>query len=88
MPGVYNIGGGPANAISLLESIQVIESLTGTPSTVVHEAERHGDLRYFVADIEQAQRAFGFEPVLKPREGLSQLVEWAAANLDVFTVPA
>ena len=88
VPGVYNIGGGPANIISLLESIQVIESLTGKRTQVVHEAERHGDLRYFVADIEQAQKAFGFEPRFRPREGLAQLVEWASAHLDVFAAPA
>ena len=88
VPGIYNVGGGPANAISLLESIQLIESLTGRPSQVVYEPERHGDLRYFVSDIAQARRAFGFEPTLRPREGLAQLIEWAKANLDVFAPPA
>jgi CDP-paratose 2-epimerase len=47
-PGVYNIGGGPDNAISLLESIGMIESITGRPSEVLFETERKGDLRYFV----------------------------------------
>src|SRR6185436_6242693 len=48
--GVYNIGGGEPNAISLLESISLIESVTGRPAEVVFEAERTGDLRYFICD--------------------------------------
>ena len=88
VPGVYNIGGGPANAISLLDSIALIDALTGRPSQVVFEEERYGDLRYFVSDIEQARHAFGFEPAVRPREGLSKLIEWARQHLTVFAVPA
>jgi CDP-paratose 2-epimerase len=88
VPGVYNVGGGAAHAISLLESIELIDSLTGRPSQVVFEEERHGDLRYFVSDIEQARRAFGFEPAVRPREGLSRLIEWARQHLTLFAVPA
>ena len=82
--GVYNIGGGPANTISLLESIAMIESITGTPSEVVFETERQGDLRYFVSDIDKASSTFGFRPSVRPREGLTGLVEWIRANIALF----
>ena len=72
---VYNIGGGPANTISLLESIAMIESITGKPSEVQFEAERKGDLRYFVSDIERARSTFGFNPTVQPKEGLTRLID-------------
>jgi len=82
--GVYNIGGGPANTISLLESIAMIESITGRPSDVVFEAERKGDLRYFVSDIDKARSTFGFNPSVRPKEGLTGLIDWVRANIALF----
>ena len=84
IPGVYNIGGGPANTISLLESIALIESITGRPSEVLFEAERKGDLRYFVSDLEKARSTFGFSPSVRPKEGLTGLIEWVRANMPLF----
>jgi CDP-paratose 2-epimerase len=82
--GIYNIGGGPANTISLLDSIAMIESITGRPSEVVFEPERQGDLRYFVSDIEKAASTFGFRPSVRPRDGLSGLAGWIRANIQLF----
>lgn len=82
--GVYNIGGGPANTISLLESIALIESITGKPSEVVFEGERKGDLRYFVSDIRKANTTFGFSPTVRPKEGLEHLIGWVRANISLF----
>jgi CDP-paratose 2-epimerase len=86
--GVYNIGGGPANAISLLESIALIERITGRPSHVTFEAERHGDLRYFVSDTTRAEQAFGFSATIRPADGIARLASWVEANLDVFAATA
>ena len=85
--GIYNIGGGEANTISLLESIVLLESVTGQRAEVSFEPERPGDLRYFVCDVAEAHRCFGFESVVRPREGLTKLVEWVRANLAAFAVP-
>ncbi|OFW01643.1 MAG: nucleoside-diphosphate sugar epimerase [Acidobacteria bacterium RIFCSPLOWO2_02_FULL_68_18] len=82
--GIYNIGGGPPHAISLLEAISLIESITSRRSEVVFEPERKGDLRYFVSDIDKAASAFGFKPSIQPREGLTKLAEWVSANLQLF----
>jgi len=86
--GVYNIGGGAESAISLLESIRLIESVTGRPSEVIFEPERPGDLRYFISNIEKARQTFGFQPTVRPIEGITGLVEWVRANLQMFEVPA
>lgn len=84
VPGIYNIGGGPPNTISLLEAISLIESITGRHSEIVFEAERPGDLRYFVSDIQRAHATFGFAPSVGPREGLTRLVEWVGAHVHLF----
>ena len=85
--GIYNIGGGPPNTISLLEAIALIESITGRRSDIVFEPERKGDLRYFVSDIDKASSTFGFVPSVGPREGLAKLVEWVGANIRLFAHP-
>jgi nucleoside-diphosphate-sugar epimerase len=72
VPGVYNIGGGEPNAVSLLESIRLIESITGRPSTTVFEADRPGDLRYFVSNFDKAAQAFGFQPSVRPADGIAK----------------
>lgn len=82
--GVYNIGGGPPNTISLLESIALIESITGRTSDVVFEEERQGDLRYFVSDIGKARSTFGFNPSVRPKAGLTALIDWVRANIALF----
>ena len=82
--GIYNIGGGPEHAISLLDAIATIESITGARSEVVFEAERLGDLRYFVSDIAKATSAFGFQPSVRPREGLTALVDWIREHRRFF----
>lgn len=82
--GIYNVGGGPPNAISLLEAISLIESISGRRSEVVFEAERKGDLCYFVSDIRKAHATFGFAPSVQPREGLTRLIEWVGANIHLF----
>ena len=82
--GVYNIGGGTANTISLLESITLIESVTGQRSEIVFEADRPGDLRYFVSDTAAARETFGFDASVRPREGITRLAEWVRANLHMF----
>ncbi|MCB1174791.1 MAG: NAD-dependent epimerase/dehydratase family protein [Leptospiraceae bacterium] len=86
VPGVYNIGGGPGHKISLIECINMIGEILGTKPEIEYHAERPGDMRYFICDIDQASKAFGFQPQVKPREGVSRLLDWIAANKEVFEI--
>ncbi len=83
-PGAYNIGGGAGTVISLLECIDILEELNGTKPEVKFEPVRHGDLFYFVCDISKARRDLGWEPKIKPREGIEQLLGWIRDNRNVF----
>jgi CDP-paratose 2-epimerase len=82
--GIFNIGGGPECAISLLECIKLIEDVTGHKATVNYGDERLGDLRYFVCDISKARKELNWFPKVHPREGIKNLASWAMENKDVF----
>jgi CDP-paratose 2-epimerase len=83
--GIYNVGGGPDHAISLLECIRLIDETTGRKSEVRFEAERFGDLRYFVCDIERARTGLGWTPRVPPAEGVPRLLRWVEDNLELFS---
>ena len=84
--GVYNVGGGLANRISLIESIALIEELTGAKADVRFQEGRFGDLRYFVTDYSRMQAATGWEPLVRPREGGARLSDWLRQNPGLFAV--
>jgi len=85
-PGVYNVGGGEACAISLRECIEVIKGLCGHEVSVRYEKERYGDLRYFVCDINKARNNLQWEPRVLPPEGIEKLTGWIKDNLSLFSV--
>lgn len=85
IPGTYNIGGGMGNKISLLECITLIGEILGKKPEIIFEAERPGDMRYFVCDITQAKK-FGFSPKVKPREGVEKLIRWIENSKSVFNL--
>jgi CDP-paratose 2-epimerase len=82
--GVYNIGGGRKNMISLLECIKMIENILGKKIEVNFAEERLGDLKYFVCDIKKARKILGWEPEVKPLEGIKKLIEWVEENKELF----
>lgn len=83
--GVFNTGGGPRNKLSLLQLLDLLEKLTGKRSKIIYSGWRPSDQRIFVADISQAKKALGWEPKVSPEEGVGRLVEWAKANLNLFS---
>lgn len=76
----FNIGGGPANAVSLLTVIDEIGAILGRPVETRHADWRPDDQRWFVADTRAAREALGFEPHVGWRKGLSRLAESLAAE--------
>lgn len=84
VPGVYNIGGGPGTMLSLLECIDIIEQINDRRPEVRFEADRHGDLRYFVCNISKARKLLGWKPKVKPRQGIERLIRWINDNKHLF----
>jgi len=86
-PGIYNIGGGPSTAISLVECIDLIAGIVGRKPIVSTGPGRHGDLHYFVSDSRKARTRLGWSPRVKPPEGVRRLIEWVQANMHLFAAP-
>jgi CDP-paratose 2-epimerase len=73
---VFNIGGGPAHAVSLLELMDVIGMLHGEPPHVSFDAWRPGDQKYYVSDTQKFTTATGWSPKTGIQEGVDQLYTW------------
>lgn len=83
-PGVYNVGGGLDRAISLMESIQMIEEITGNKTDVKYAPKRMGDLWYFVCNITKAKEKLHWSPETSNREGIKNLATWVVENIPIF----
>jgi CDP-paratose 2-epimerase len=76
---VYNIGGGPANSVSIWEELRPrLERLAGHPPRVTMDEWRPGDQPVYVTDTRKARADFGWEPRVGIDEGLRCLWAWAA----------
>lgn len=73
---VFNLGGGPANAISLLELIDRIADLTGRRPMYRFSDWRPGDQPWYVTDTRALSAALGWAPQTPLAEGLRSLHTW------------
>lgn len=71
---VFNVGTGKGTSIlSLLESIRVISKTINTPEFA---SSRPGDIKQSIADISEAKRVFGYEPLVDLANGLQETFSW------------
>ncbi len=80
----FNLGGGPGNAVSLVQLVSHIERLLGRRIEVAFSAWRPGDQRYFVADTSAAKRALALRAPLDWRAGLARLATHFGAGCNEF----
>jgi CDP-paratose 2-epimerase len=76
----YNLGGGPANAVSLLQLVRHIEDLTGRRIELAFFDWRAGDQRYYVSDPTAARRDLALGEPIDWRSGVADLAQWLAAE--------
>ncbi len=72
----FNIGGGPENAVSLRQVLELIARRHGAPPPVSHDAWRPGDQLYYVSDIRGFGRVTGWRPKVSAAEGIARLDDW------------
>jgi CDP-paratose 2-epimerase len=72
----FNMGGGPDNAVSLLEVLELVGDLTGEQPQVEFADGRVGDQRYYVADTMRFRTATGWQPRVAVEDGVAELVRW------------
>ena len=75
---VFNLGGGPANAITLRQLIEEMGAVIGRKVAWSTSDWRPGDQRWFVADSRAADAALALPPRLGWRQGVARLAAWLA----------
>lgn len=83
---IYNLGGGPANTLSIwAEFGPLLSELVGRKvAPAAFRDWRPGDQPVFIADIRKAAAEFGWTPQIGVREGIARLVAWVRANRTLF----
>lgn len=80
----YNIGGGTANTLSLLELVTLLEEQFGTKLKFDFEDWRPGDQLVYISDLRKAFEDFGWTPQVSAVEGVANLVDWLSENRALF----
>ncbi len=82
---IFNLGGGPCNAISLRELLGFITELRGKPSEVRFAGWRPGDQPWYVSDIRAASQALEWQPQVPVRQGLQRIERWLDSQVNAAT---
>ena len=78
----YNMGGGPASTVSLLELLDLISDLEGSLPQIDFGPWRIGDQRWYVSDTRRFTAASGWEPKVRVADGVARLHEWLRSGND------
>jgi len=83
--GVFNLGGGVENTLSLNEHLNYLEKcLHKTIPVAQYEDWRPLDQKCYISDISKARSQFDWKPAVSPKEGLDRVIEWVAENVEIF----
>jgi CDP-paratose 2-epimerase len=76
----FNIGGGMANSLSLLELFSMLEKELSVKLTYQQLPWRLNDQKFFVADIRRAKLEFNWQPRVDKKTGLQRMIQWVKCN--------
>jgi CDP-paratose 2-epimerase len=83
--GVWNLGGGPENAVSLHECMQLLKKLRGKDfAKVEYKGWRPSDQKVYTSDIRPLDQDLNWKPIVSVEEGMERVVEWVKKVSDVF----
>jgi CDP-paratose 2-epimerase len=82
--GVFNIGGGPLNTLSLLELLDILQRMTGRTPNRTFKPWRPADQKIYVSDVRKVEKVLGWKPKVTPQEGIKLVVTWVRENLELF----
>ena len=82
---IYTIGGGRKFSISVWEEFQpILEKKLKKKIKFAKADWRPGDQLIYISDIRKAKQDFQWSPKTKPEDGISELIDWADANLEII----
>lgn len=76
----FNIGGGMANSLSLIELFAILERELGVALQPTRLPPRVSDQKVFVADIRRARNVLGWTPAIDARMGIRRMLGWVREN--------
>ncbi len=82
--GLFNIGGGPQNTISLLEFLDELELLIGKRPKVNFSDWRPSDQKVYITDTTKLEKALDWRIKTPVKEGIRRLTEWVKENARCF----
>ncbi len=83
--GLFNIGGGPDNTISLLEFLDELEALTGKRPKVKFADWRPSDQKVYITDTSKVERTLNWKAKTGVSSGIKKLLEWVKDNAGYFS---
>jgi len=72
----FNLGGGPDNAVSLVQLIRAAETILGVNAELHFEDPRPGDQVYYVSDTRRIAAALDLPAPVDWRDGVARLARW------------
>lgn len=72
----FNIGGGMANSLSLLELFALLEEVADCRLAYTRLPPRESDQRVFVANLAKARQLLQWQPAVTAREGVGRMFTW------------
>lgn len=85
---VFNIGGGPENAVSVMELIELVSRLGDLTPDVRTGAWRLEDQLFYVSNTSRFRQATGWAARVKYEEGIKRLYEWLSLTAERAAVGA
>jgi UDP-glucuronate 4-epimerase len=71
---LYNLGG--THTISLAELVSIIENVVGKRARIERAPDQPGDVPVTYANIDRARAALGYEPTVRPEDGIARYWRW------------
>lgn len=79
--GIFNIGGGVDNSLSLMELTQLCEQVTGNSIKIISEKKtRPADLKSFIMDCSKITQLTGWKPRRNAQKTISDIAQWIQLN--------
>lgn len=81
---VFNIGGGPANTVSLLEFLDFLQRKMQTNLKISFSNWRPSDQKVYISDITKIKEQLNWQPKISTSEGIKRLIKWVKENKPLF----
>lgn len=82
--GIFNIGGGVENTLSLLELLDLIKEETGSIVKPKFSGWRPADQKVYISNIRKINEELNWQPETDVKTGVKKLINWVNENKKLF----